>query len=167
MSLAALAAALLSTTALAQSDTSAASEEVIVTASRAKPVPQKQYGGSSTTISSLDLTLRQTIYVSDVLRDVPGVSVNRSGGFGGATQIRMRGTEANHTLVLIDGIEASDPFQGEFDFATLIADDVASIEVLRPARKRRDCAVASRAGRSRRSTARCAMAAMPTVSTTR
>jgi vitamin B12 transporter len=43
----------------------------------------------------------------------------------------MRGAEANHTLVLIDGIKASDPFYGEFDFATLIADDVAKIEVLR------------------------------------
>ncbi len=106
-------------------------EEVIVTASRAKPVPQKQYGGSATVISALDLDLRQTRIVSDVLRDIPGVSVNRSGGVGGVTQIRMRGTEANHTLVLIDGIEASDPYQGEFDFATLIADDVASIEVLR------------------------------------
>ena len=106
-------------------------EEVVVTASRAKPVPKKQYGGSSTFISSEDLNLRQTRIVSDVLRDIPGVAVNRSGGVGGITQVRLRGTEANHTLVLIDGIEASDPYQGEFDFATLIADDVASIEVLR------------------------------------
>lgn len=106
-------------------------EEVVVTASRAAPVPQKQYGGSATTISAEDLELRQTRHVSDILRDVPGVAVNRSGGPGGMTQIRMRGSEANHTLVLIDGIEASDPYQGEFDFATLIADDVAGLEVLR------------------------------------
>lgn len=106
-------------------------EEVVVTASRAKPVPHKQYGGSSTTISAEDLELRQTRYISDLLRDVPGVSVNRSGGPGGLTDIRLRGSEANHTLVLIDGIEASDPYQGQFDFATLIADDVASVEVLR------------------------------------
>ncbi len=43
----------------------------------------------------------------------------------------MRGAEANHTLVLIDGMEASDPYFGEFDFATLIADDIARVEVLR------------------------------------
>ena len=127
VSMMALAAAL-STHASAQQ---AADEEVVVTASRAAPVPQKQYGGSATLISAQDLELRQTRHVSDVLRDVPGVAVNRSGGPGGMTQIRLRGSEANHTLVLIDGIEASDPYQGEFDFATLIADDVASIEVLR------------------------------------
>ena len=45
--------------------------------------------------------------------------------------MRIRGTEGNHVLMLIDGMEASDPYQGEFDFATLIADDVARIEVLR------------------------------------
>lgn len=106
-------------------------EEVVVTASRAKPLPKKQYGGSSTFISSEDLELRQTRQISDVLRDSPGVSVNRSGGPGTITQVRLRGSESSHTLVLIDGIEASDPYQGEFDFATLIADDVASIEVLR------------------------------------
>ena len=43
----------------------------------------------------------------------------------------MRGSEGNHVLMLIDGMEASDPYQGEFDFATLIADDVERIEVLR------------------------------------
>jgi vitamin B12 transporter len=121
--------ALLSATAVAGEV--ASNEEVVVTASRAKPLPKKQYGGSSSFISSEDLELRQTRQISDVLRDIPGVSVNRSGGVGGVTQVRLRGTEANHTLVLIDGIEASDPYQGEFDFATLIADDVAGIEVLR------------------------------------
>lgn len=121
--------ALLSASAFA--DDAKSGEEVVVTASRAKPVPKKQYGGSSTFISTEDLDLRQTRQISDILRDVPGVSVNRSGGPGAITQIRLRGTESNHTLVLIDGIEASDPYQGEFDFATLIADDVASIEVLR------------------------------------
>jgi vitamin B12 transporter len=131
ISLAAAAAALMCSTALAATLDAPASEEVVVTASRAKPLPKKQYGGSSSFISAIDLALRQTRSVSDVLRDIPGVAVNRSGGVGSSTQIRMRGAEANHTLVLIDGIEASDPYQGEFDFATLIADDVASIEVLR------------------------------------
>ncbi len=75
-------------------------------------------------------------YVSDILRDVPGVSVSRSGSLGGFTQVRMRGAEANHTLVLIDGMEASDPYSGEFDFATLIADDVARVEgAARPAER--------------------------------
>lgn len=107
-------------------------EQVIVSATRAGDgVRRDVLGASITVLETEDLQQRQTRIVSDVLRDVPGVSVSRSGTVGNLTQIRVRGTEGNHVLVLIDGMEASDPYYGEFDFATLLADDVAKIEVLR------------------------------------
>jgi vitamin B12 transporter len=107
-------------------------DEIIVTASRSgEGVLAKQLGASVTVIDSEALEQRQTRIVSDVLRDVPGVAVSRLGAVGGITQIRIRGSEANHVLVLIDGIEAADPFQGEYDLGTLIADPAARIEVLR------------------------------------
>jgi len=107
-------------------------EAIIVTGTRSLDgTPADLLGSSWTLLDAEALQNRQTRIVSDILRDVPGISVSRSGGTGGMTQVRMRGGEANHTLMLIDGIEASDPFTGEFDFATLIADDVARIEVLR------------------------------------
>ena len=45
----------------------------------------------------------------------------------------MRGTNANHTKVLIDGIDASDPSNpnGAFDFAPVLASDIERVEVLR------------------------------------
>lgn len=130
-----LAALLASTSALAQPVIEPAAADdgaIIVTGTRSPDGTPAELLGSSFTVLDADaLEDRQTRVVSDILRDVPGVSISRSGGVGGFTQLRLRGTEANHTLVLIDGIEASDPFLGEFDFATLIADDVARIEVLR------------------------------------
>jgi vitamin B12 transporter len=108
------------------------SSQVVVTATRASEgVRADLLGGSFTILEPQTLEARQTRVISDVLRDVPGVSVSRSGAVGGQTTVRMRGAEGNHTLVLIDGIEASDPFYGAFDFATLIADDLARVEVLR------------------------------------
>ena len=98
-------------------------ERLVVTASRLGTVRSDLLGSSVTVLEPLDIELRQTAVVSDVLRDVPGVAVSRSGGVGEFTQVRIRGAEANHTLVLIDGIEAADPFFGEFDFATLLTDD--------------------------------------------
>ncbi|MBI1250316.1 MAG: TonB-dependent receptor [Alphaproteobacteria bacterium] len=124
-----LGAVLLAAPALAQ-DTDA---DIIVTASRGGSAPADLWGGSATIFSSDEIETRQVRVVADILRDAPGVSVSRLGGVGSQTQIRIRGTEANHTLVLIDGIEASDPFQGEFDFAALNADEAARIEVLRGA----------------------------------
>lgn len=139
LSLAALSAALLSTPFAAQAQTASTTprdadqlDEIVVTATRASQgVRRDTLGASVTLIEAEDLEVRQTRLISDVLRDVPGVAVNRTGTVGGLTQVRVRGTEGNHVLVLIDGMEAADPYYGEFDFATLIADDVARVEVLR------------------------------------
>jgi vitamin B12 transporter len=122
------------TPALAQSDptvatTDANGNDIVVTGSRSGDGTEvKDLPASITLISNDDLQERQTRFVSDVLRDVPGLAVNKVGGL---TQVRIRGTEGNHVLVLIDGIKASDPYSGEFDFGTLIADEAAKVEVLR------------------------------------
>ena len=112
--------------------TAAGSDEIVVTASRSGDAIKRDLLGSSiTVIDSKALEDRQVRIVSDVLRDVPGVAVNRTGAVGNLTQVRIRGTEGNHVLVIIDGIKADDPYQGEYDFGTLIADDAARVEVLR------------------------------------
>ena len=107
-------------------------EAVVVTASRSgDALSADLIGASATAITRVQLDQRQTRAVSDVLRDVPGVAVSRSGPVGALTQVRIRGAEGNHTLVLIDGVKASDPYSGEYDFGTLIADEDARVEVLR------------------------------------
>lgn len=129
-----LAAAYLSTPAHAQTgpiDTSVeeAATDIVVTGTRAsEPTRIDRNGGSITVLDADALDRRQTRAVSDILRDVPGVAVSR---VAGQTQVRLRGTEANHVLVLVDGIEVSDPFSGEFDFGTLAADEGGRVEVLR------------------------------------
>lgn len=117
----------LATTAHANEDER--NDTIVVTADRTgNGTAYDLVGGSVTMLDAQALEDRQTRNVSDILRDVPGLAVNR---IAGLTQVRMRGTEGDHTLVLVDGIEVSDPYHGEFDFGTLIADDAARIEVLR------------------------------------
>jgi len=112
-------------------DASDSVEHVVVTASRLGSIRSEFLGASATVLEPLDIELRQTTLLSDVLRDVPGVAVSRAGTVGSFTQVRIRGAESNHTLTFIDGIKASDPFYGEFDFATLLTDEAAKVEVLR------------------------------------
>lgn len=119
--------------ALAQEDASptATLDPIVVTPTRTER-PLSTVGSSVTLITAEDLENRQTVHVADILREVPGVSVNRSGGPGALTEVRIRGAEANQTLVLIDGIEANDPAGASmFNFAHLLASDIERIEILR------------------------------------
>ena len=106
-------------------------EEIVVTGSHL-PVSLARSGSSATVITVDQIHQRAPVLVSDLLRDVPGFAVSRNGVLGSATQVRVRGAEGNHLLVLIDGVEANDPSQGdEFNWGTLSADAVERIEVLR------------------------------------
>ncbi len=105
--------------------------EVIVVTATTVPRPAKEIGSAITILDAQALEDRQTILVSDLLRDVPGLAVNRTGAQGTLTQVRIRGAEGNQTQVIIDGIEANDPFFSEFNFANLLETDIERIEVLR------------------------------------
>ncbi|NNK45822.1 MAG: TonB-dependent receptor [Altererythrobacter sp.] len=101
---------------------------IVVISSRGGPVDLSDNTGSLSFLDAEDLEQRQVRDVVDVLRDVPGIAV---ASVAGQTQLRLRGSEANHVLVLVDGIEVSDPFAGEFDVGTLQAEIGSRIEVLR------------------------------------
>ena len=105
---------------------------MVVSATRIA-TPQSQVGSSVTVISAEDIATQQLRTVTDVLKLVPGLNVVQSGGPGGVTSVFMRGTNSNHTKVLIDGIDVSDPSNSgsTFDFGQLLASDIERIEVLR------------------------------------
>jgi vitamin B12 transporter len=115
----------------ATGDTPPGDDIVVTSTLSGDAIPADLIGSSVTVIDAQDLKDRQTRILSDVLRDVPGISVNRTGGVGGLTEVRIRGAEANQTLVFVDGIKADDPDSGSYDFASLLADDAARVEVLR------------------------------------
>ncbi len=94
-------------------------------------IAAEKVGTSVSVVTGAQLRAQQVRHAADALRSLPGVSVSQQGSFGSLTQVRIRGAEANQTLVLIDGIEVNDPSDGGFDFANLSADDIERIEVLR------------------------------------
>ena len=106
---------------------------ISVTASRT-PIEVQH---SSTTISIItaeQIAESKAVYVSELLQSVAGLNVSRTGGSVNITQLRMRGGEANHILVLIDGIEANRLSSGsEFRFDKISTEQIERIEVLRGA----------------------------------
>ncbi len=107
-------------------------DTLTVTATRLE-TPWRTLGSSLTVLTEDDLKTRQIYTVSDALRTVPGLDVVRLGPLGQQTSVFLRGTNSNHVLVLIDGVEANDPSNpsGQFDFAHLTVDNIERIEILR------------------------------------
>jgi vitamin B12 transporter len=134
-SLAALACA---TSAAAQSSDEAADpasrnvDEVVVTATRT-PTDKLKIADSVTVFTAADIALKQEQTLPDVLADAPGLNVVQTGGPGGLTSVYMRGTNANHVKVLVDGIDVSDPSSsgGSFDFGQFLTGDIERVEILR------------------------------------
>jgi len=106
-------------------------ENILVSASLL-PITSKRSANAITIIGSDQIKNRAVVSVSDLLRDVAGLAVSRSGVQGSQTQIRVRGGEANHLLVLIDGVEVNNLSQNdEFNWGNLVASDIERIEVIR------------------------------------
>lgn len=75
-----------------------------------------------------------TFSLSDILAKYSNLSLSQSGGIASQNQLRIRGGEANHVLVLIDGIEVNDPASGsEYDFGQLFLHNIYNIDILRGA----------------------------------
>ncbi|MDP3802233.1 TonB-dependent siderophore receptor [Brevundimonas sp.] len=130
--LATAAAVLLPLSARAQTidDPDAALAEVVVTATRLPAIVADTPGAR--VIDRRAIEQRGAVFAADILQDVPGLSVVRSGAFGGVAQVRMRGASPGKTLVLVDGVPVNDPAEvnGAFDFSGLELSDIERIEVL-------------------------------------
>lgn len=92
------------------------------------PIEEARYGRSVTVVTAKEIERRGVTTVQDALRTVPGVSVSGSGD--SFTQVRIRGAEANHTLILIDGVPAAGG-DGEYILSGVQTANIARIEVLR------------------------------------
>ena len=105
----------------------------IVVSATTVPTPASELGSSVTVVTGDDLQREQLRTVPDALKKVPGLDIVQTGGPGGQTSVFMRGTNANHVKVLIDGIDVGNPSitNGAFDFGHLLTSDIEKIEVLR------------------------------------
>ncbi|HEX8511538.1 MAG TPA: TonB-dependent receptor [Allosphingosinicella sp.] len=106
-------------------------ETIVVTASL-EPVPAESSPASVTLVDERRIEALGVPLISDLARLAPGVSVAVSGAQGSLTQIRIRGAEANHSLLFVDGIAFNDPASGnEARFETIAADGLTRMEIVR------------------------------------
>lgn len=119
----------LASPAFAESD-----EQIVVTAAGIEQ-DRSETGHSIAVIDSDEIRSSQATSISDILQNVAGVAVARSGPFGAQTSVFIRGAESSQTLVLVDGVRINDPStpNASFDFGALLTGNIDRVEVLRGA----------------------------------
>ena len=105
--------------------------EITITATRTP----EEVGDVAASVATIDFERVQRLgepLLLDLVRLTPSAAVSVSGTAGSQAQLRIRGAEASHTLLFIDGIRANDPAAAnEPRFELLNADLASRIEIVR------------------------------------
>ena len=106
-------------------------DTVVVTASRTRE-RRGSVTESHAVFAAEDIERLGSHSVADVLRQVPGFSVQSTGREGSVTALYARGGESDYNHVLIDGVRVNAD-GGSYDFGRVSAGEIARVEVVRGA----------------------------------
>jgi vitamin B12 transporter len=122
----AIAATLVSATSLAQDEL----QETIVTATRT-PVPLDSVSSPVIVITRNDIERSLASDVSELLQQHAGLEIARNGGPGQTTSLFTRGTESNHTVVLVDGVRINPGTIGGAALQNISPESLERIEIVK------------------------------------
>lgn len=105
-------------------------EEIVVTAS-ALPETVEATPAAVSVLTREEIDRRAVRDVADALREVPGIQMSRTGSPGRATSLFTRGSNSNHTLVLWNGIEITNPYFSGYDWGRFSTAGVEQVEIVR------------------------------------
>ena len=108
-------------------------ETIIVTATRTE-IPLEDAIVPVTVITREEIELSLANDLAELLRLEAGIDIGRNGGPGQATSIFMRGTESNHTLVLVDGVRMNPGTLGGAAIQHISPDIIERVEIVKGAR---------------------------------
>ncbi len=108
-------------------------ETIIVTATRTE-IPLSDSTIPVSIITREDIELSMATDLSELLRFEADIHIGRNGGPGQATSLFLRGTESNHTLVLIDGVRMNPSTIGGAAIQNIAPEVIERIEIVKGAR---------------------------------
>lgn len=104
--------------------------ETLVTATRSETV-KNELASASTVYTREDIERLQVRTLPDLLKSSAGLDVVQNGGYGQTSSVFMRGTNAEHVLVLIDGIKAGSVTLGSTAFELIPVEQIERVEIVR------------------------------------
>jgi vitamin B12 transporter len=122
----AVAAACASLPAVAQDEL----EETVITATRT-PVALDAVDAPVIVITRQDIERSMATDVSEILQTHAGLEIARNGGPGQTTSLFTRGTDSNHTVVLIDGVRINPGTIGGAALQNISPESLERIEIVK------------------------------------
>ena len=108
-------------------------DEVVITATRTRePVAQLAVPVIVITRAAIEDALAGD--AADLIAALPGIEIARTGGPGQPATIFMRGTESNHTAMLIDGVRINPGTIGGAAIQNILPESIERIEIVKGAR---------------------------------
>ncbi len=104
--------------------------DYVVTPTRFDQKPE-DLSPSVSYFSSDALAKAQYVNLTDALNQVPGIFLVSNGGMGKVTSLFARGSESNHTTLLINGRRLPSGFSGQYDLGQLGLVNASSVEMVR------------------------------------
>ena len=108
-------------------------DTIIVTATRTE-IPLRDATVPVTVITREDIELSLATDLSELLRFEAGIDIGRNAGPGQSTSLFLRGTESNHTLVLIDGVRMNPGTIGGAAVQNIAPELIERVEIVKGAR---------------------------------
>jgi outer membrane cobalamin receptor len=105
-------------------------EPIVVTATR-YPEYLKNIPAFATVVTKENLRLTNSLSLSDGLKNVSGIDVKSTGGFGQVSTLSLRGSSASQVLVLLDGRPLNYINTGIFNLSDFPTEQVERIEIVR------------------------------------
>lgn len=85
----------------------------------------------TTVITRADIESSTAADLTTLLRQESSVEIAQTGGLGAQSAIRIRGSEADHVLVLIDGVRVNSVTSGTTAIDQILLDEIERIEIVR------------------------------------
>ncbi|WP_447599356.1 TonB-dependent receptor [Nitrospira sp. Nam80] len=105
-------------------------DEVVVSATKTRQ-PVSHVTSAVEVMTGQEMQRRNLKTVAEALRLATGMAVFSSGGQGTTTNVRIRGSNAEQVMVMIDGAIVNSATDGAYDFAFLTTDNIERVEILR------------------------------------
>jgi outer membrane cobalamin receptor len=104
--------------------------ETVVTAAAPAQEPREDHAAAASVVLP-GQSLRAKDDLGELLLEVPGVTVTRSGGLGDFSTVAIRGSNPDEVRIYLDGVPMNIAAGGSVDLSTLPLGDVERIEVYR------------------------------------